>query len=179
VGVRWKAEDPNDDALEYTVEIQPVGETTWLPLKEHWKQAQISWDSTAYGDGEYRLRVTVSDRLSNTPESSLATSEVSEPFLIDNNAPALKEFRAEGSAGKSRLQWTAEDAHSALTKAQYSLNGGEWTLVEPEGGISDSRVLRYSLELDEVRSGENVISIRVTDEFDNQAVITRSFDAGS
>ena len=56
VGARWVASDPNGDSLIYTVEIRGVNETEWKPLKEKLPEKYFSWDSTAFPDGEYRLR---------------------------------------------------------------------------------------------------------------------------
>ena len=61
VGARWLASDPNGDSLIYTVEIRGASETEWKPLKDRVAEKYISWDSTAFPDGEYRLRITASD----------------------------------------------------------------------------------------------------------------------
>ena len=68
------------------------------------------------------------------------------------------------------MRWKAADAHTVINKAEYSLDGGDWTIVEPTIKLSDSLELEYTLELDEVTPGEHTIAVRVTDEFDNQAV---------
>ena len=60
-GARWAATDDNGDALIYKVEIRGVHETNWKPLKDKLREKYWSWDSTAFPDGEYRLRVTASD----------------------------------------------------------------------------------------------------------------------
>ena len=56
IGARWVASDDNGDTLIYTVEIRGVNETAWKLLKDKVKEKYISWDSTAFPDGEYRLR---------------------------------------------------------------------------------------------------------------------------
>ena len=58
--------DDNGDSLIYTVEIRGARETEWKLLKDKVREKYISWDSTAFPDGEYRLRVTASDLPSNT-----------------------------------------------------------------------------------------------------------------
>jgi hypothetical protein len=57
-----------------------------------------------------------------------------------------------------------------IGKAEYSLNGGEWTFVEPVTKLSDSKELDYHLVLEKLSPGEKTIAVRVTDEFDNLAV---------
>jgi hypothetical protein len=72
-------------------------------------------------------------------------------------------------AGKLEVRWKAADALGVIEKAAYSINGGEWTLIEPTTRLSDSRAHEYLLVLEQV-SGERTIAVRVTGEFGNQAV---------
>ena len=48
IGARWLAEDDNDDALEFKVEIRGVNETIWKLLRDKVRERYLSWDSTAY-----------------------------------------------------------------------------------------------------------------------------------
>jgi len=49
------------------------------------------------------------------------------------------------------------------------VNGGEWLLIQPVTKLSDSPEEDYRLEIDRGQ-GEQVIAVRVSDEYDNQAV---------
>ncbi len=69
-----------------------------------------------------------------------------------------------------RRFWTAHDARSDVTKAEYSINGGDWTVVDPVSKLSDSPEEEYHLTIPRPSPGEQVVAVRVTDEFDNQAV---------
>ena len=69
-----------------------------------------SWDSTAFPDGEYRIRVTASDLPGNPPADALSTAMVSDPFLIDNTPPRIAGLAAGASGGKLHATWTAADA---------------------------------------------------------------------
>src|SRR5207245_1257051 len=80
--------------LIYTVEIRGVNETAWKLLKDKVKEKYISWDSTAFPDGEYRLRVMASDLPSNTKEDALTGRLESEVFVIDNTPPRLTSLGA-------------------------------------------------------------------------------------
>jgi hypothetical protein len=170
VGGRWSASDENSDSVIYTVEIRGVHETKWLLLKDKLREKYWSWDSTAFPDGEYRLRVTASDLPSNPPAEALSTSMVGEPFLIDNTPPRISRLSASASAGKLHATWSAADALSDIKKAEYSLDGGDWTLVAPVTGLSDSHELAYDLTLDHISPGEHTLAVRVEDDYDNQAV---------
>ena len=74
------------------------------------------------------------------------------------------------NGNRIRTRWHAADALSILTNAEYSVDGGEWTVVDPVTKLSDSKDLDYDLELKDVTPGEHTIAVRVEDEFDNQAV---------
>jgi sugar lactone lactonase YvrE len=169
IGARWAASDPNGDTLIYTVEIRGSHETTWKLLKDKVKDKYLSWDSTAFPDGEYRIRVTASDLPSNPPSDALSTTAESDPFLIDNTPPAITDLVASRSGGTLHAAWKAADALSDISKAEYSLDGGDWTLVAPVTKLSDSLDLSYDLKLDNVSPGEHTLAVRVEDDYDNQA----------
>lgn len=165
-GVRWGASDENGDALSYKVEIRGVKEQTWKLLKDKLRDKYFSFDSAAFPDGEYRVRITVSDAPSNTPENALETSQESNVFLIDNTPPRITNLTASSNV----IQWHAADALSLIQKSEYSLDGGEWTIVDPVTKLSDSQALDYSLTLKNLTPGEHTIAVRATDEFDNVEV---------
>ena len=168
-GARWAALDDNGDGLVFTVEIRGLHQTRWQPLKDKLRERYWSWDSTAFPDGEYRLRVTASDLPGNPPSDSLSASMVSDPFLIDNTPPAIAGLTASAADGKLHATWSAADALSDIKKAEYSLDGGDWTLVAPVTGLSDSRELAYDLSLEHLAPGEHTLAVRVEDDYDNQA----------
>jgi hypothetical protein len=166
IGVRWAASDENGDTLIYTVEIRGAKEKTWKVLKDKLRQNYYSFDSEAFADGEYRIRITASDSPSNTPENALTTQEESDPFTIDNTPPQITKLAAKNNV----IQWHVADALSVIRKAEYSLDGGDWTVVDPVTKLSDSQMLDYSLTLKTLTPGEHTIAVRTSDEFDNVAV---------
>jgi hypothetical protein len=169
LGARWVASDPNGDTLQYTVEIKGENETEWKPLKEKLTEKYFSWDATAFPDGDYRLRVTATDAPSNPPAEALTTQLISAPFTIDNTPPKITGLTATRSGGKLQVRWHAADALSNLDRAEYSLDGGDWTVAEPVTKLSDSPALDYELTLD-AAAGEHTIAVRVWDANDNLAV---------
>jgi len=169
VGARWLASDPNGDAMIFTVEIRGTGESEWKLLKNKVAEKYLSWDSTAFADGEYRLRVTASDAPGNPPSEALSGRLESDEFLIDNTPPRITGLAAAWNAAKLQVRWHAADALSTIHKAEYSLDGGEWTVAAPVARLSDSLELDYELELD-APAGEHTIAVRVEDDYANQAV---------
>jgi sugar lactone lactonase YvrE len=174
IGARWLASDDNGDALISPAEIRGVNETAWKPLRDKIQENYMSWDATAFPDGKYVLRITASDSPSNPPDQALSSSRESDPFLIDNTPPVitgLSGTAAPGTAaaGKIEIRFHAKDALSTLGKAEYSINGGDWTVVEPTTRLTDSTELDYRTTVDR-GAGETTIAVRVSDEFENQAV---------
>jgi sugar lactone lactonase YvrE len=168
VGARWLASDPNGDSLVYTVEIRGANETEWKLLKDKVAEKYISWDSTAFPDGEYRLRITASDAPGNPPSEALTARMESDPFWIDNTPPKITGLAATRAGGKLEVRWHAADALNIISKAEYSLDGGEWTVVAPVTKLSDSLDLDYDLTID-AGPGEHTIAVRVQDEYENLA----------
>jgi sugar lactone lactonase YvrE len=164
--VRWAASDENGDTLIYKVEIRGEKEQAWKLLGDKVLANYLSFDSAAFPDGEYQIRITASDSPSNTPENALTTQEESDPFTIDNTPPQIAGLTVKGKV----IRWHVADALSLVRKAEYSLDGGEWTVVDPVTKLSDSKALDYSLELKDLKPGEHTIAVRATDEFDNVAV---------
>lgn len=170
IGARWLADDDNGDSMIYKIEIRGVKETTWKPLKADLREKYYSWDSTAFPDGQYVVKVSASDAPDNPPDQALSAEIVSDPFWIDNTPPQITALRAGPAANKLDVSWHAKDALSVIEKAEYSVNGGEWLRVDPVTRLSDAPELDYRLTLDRPGTGECTIAVRVFDEDDNNSV---------
>ncbi len=170
IGARWAASDDNGDTLVYTMQIKGENENEWKPLKDKINEKHCAWDATAFPDGEYRVRVLASDAPSNPPAQALKGLLISDPFTIDNTPPVISAVVAGNSGGKLTVRWHAADALSVIEKAEYSVNGGDWTLVQPTTGLSDSREEDYSLTIERPEGPEQTIAVRVSDEYGNTSV---------
>lgn len=159
----WSAHDDNDDDLRYAVYFRGEAEREWKLLKDNLDQKFFSWDTTSMPDGPYYLKIVASDTASNPPDGALSSSRESERFEVDNTPPVVA---IQGAAG-ALVTFTARDAASGIERAQYSVDGGEWTLVAPVGAISDAPEERYDLHLTALSAGEHTIAVRAFDRFDN------------
>jgi sugar lactone lactonase YvrE len=166
IGARWTATDDNGDALQFKVEIRGVAETAWKLLRDNVRERYLSWDSTAYADGKYVLRVTATDAPSNPPDQALTATREGEPFLIDNTPPEI----AWGSQTANGVQFHVKDSLSSLGKAEYSVNGGDWIVVDPTTRLTDSPEHDYRVGLTSRPAGEVTVAVRVEDAYGNQAV---------
>ncbi|MBM3725791.1 MAG: hypothetical protein FJW40_10255 [Acidobacteria bacterium] len=172
LGARWLAADDNGDKLEFLLEIRLAGAAAWQQLKANLTDRYYSWDSTAFPDGEYRLRVSATDALSNTSDQALGASGESGSFWIDNGAPVISALSGTSQGSRLTVRWRATDAISVLRRAEYSMNGGPWTIVEPTTGLTDSKSHDYQLTLDRPSTLEQTIAVRVYDANENVATDT-------
>ena len=171
IGVRWAVNDPNGDDLTYKIEIRGVQEKDWKLLRDKVKERSISWESNAFPDGDYVVRITASDAPDNPPDQALTASIESERFVIDNGAPHVVGLTGTRAGDKVTVKWRATDDRSVISKAEYSVNGGEWIVVQPTTRLSDAPELQYELTIDAAGApAERTIAVRVTDEYDNVAV---------
>ena len=166
ITARWAASDGNGDPLEYKVEIKGKNDSVWRTLKDKLMEHYYAFESNAFPDGSYQIRVTASDAPANTPSEALSSSLVSDSFTVDNTPPEIVAEKPETSGSGQTIRFTAKDALSWIDKAEYSVNGGEWTLLEPVNQVTDSQSLSYQVP------GEagQLISVRVFDEYDNVVV---------
>lgn len=170
IGARWRALDPNNDGMEARIEIRGEGEREWKLLKDELRESRYSWDSTAFADGRYRLRLTLSDKPDNYPGRELTAQMESDDFLIDNTPPEILELSARAEGSRIVARFRVKDALSALQYAEISVNGGDWMDAEPTTRITDSLQHDYEMTLPKSPGSEFVIAVRAADERDNVAV---------
>ena len=77
-------------------------------------------------------------------------------------------MNADRSLGVSYdFSFTASHPTSSIERAQYSVDGGEWTLVAPSKGISDYKSENYSFTVRRLQPGEHTVAVRAYDRFEN------------
>ena len=138
----------------------------WHLLQEKLKDQHYSFDAAAFPDGEYVIRVTASDAPGNTPADTLTSSFESDPFTIDNSPPEITNVKITNGGTQCQISFTAKDALSWIDKAEYSINGEQWTLLEPVNKVTDSQTLNYTLN---ANAGQ-IVAVRIFDEDDNVVV---------
>jgi hypothetical protein len=179
----WSADDPNDDELVYSIYYHGENDKDWKLLKDKIEQKFYTWDTTSMPDGAYYLKVVASDQPSNPAGEALTSERQSDRFIVDNTPPQITGLAAEPSnaAGDSgaTVRFRATDATSAIVKAQYSVDAGEWTLVLPAGGVSDSPDERYEFTLRNLAPGEHTVAVRASDQFENLAASEVTFAASA
>ncbi len=163
----WLAQDDNDDDLVYSVYYRGEGEKQWKLLKNNLHDPFYSWDTASMADGGYYLKIVASDAPSNPPAEALETARESERFEVDNTPPAASGLEARPSAGSTRIRFRAKDSGSAVARAEFSVDAGDWKIVEPEGRLSDSPEESYDFVVQDLTPGEHTVAVRVFDRFEN------------
>ncbi len=162
--LQWTVEDRNGDRLEYDVYFREVGETNFKLLRENQRENFITLDGAALSDGRYVFKIVASDAPSNPLDLTLSGERTSEPVDFDNTPPTVSATGAPQTIGdRARVSFDAIDAASYLTRAEYSVNGGDWQEVFADDGISDGARERYTLNVPLEKTGEYTISLRVFD----------------
>jgi hypothetical protein len=147
IAVRWSAHDDNDDELVYSIYYRGEGETTWKLLKGDLTDKYYSFDANLLPDGGYTLKVVASDAPSHSLDEALTASKESSYFEIDNTPPEVVNLSGAYGAGAIHLTFRAIDGFSTIQRAEYSVDAGEWHVIEPVGQISDYRVENYDLSV--------------------------------
>ncbi|HVB33892.1 MAG TPA: hypothetical protein VNJ52_05895 [Patescibacteria group bacterium] len=173
--VLWSARDANGDRLEYSIYYRGEGEHAWKLLKTHLRVPYYSWDTTTMPDGPYYLKIVASDAPSNPPAETLSDERIGPRFVVDNTPPAISGLRADAVTDDATIQFAAKDPSSPLARAEYSLDAGPWTLVQPVGQLSDAPSETYKITLKQLGPGEHTISVRVFDSYQNSGIAKVTF----
>jgi len=171
IGVKWNAHDDNDDQLVYSVYYRGDGESRWLLLKDNITDKAYSFDASLLPDGGYTIKVVASDAPSHSPGDALTTSRESRRFEVDTTPPRIENLTASLEGTQIHVRLRAEDGFSAIKRAEYSVDAGDWKYVEPVGQLSDSVSEDYDfkvpLEAAKDAASEHVVVVRVYDKYDN------------
>ena len=173
--VLWSAHDDNDDDLIFAVYYRGEGEQTWRLLKDKLTTRFYSWDSTTMPDGAYYLKIVASDLPSNPPAQALTNERVSERFEIQNTPPRIENLRADSGGATAKISFDGVSSGLAITRAQYSVDAGEWFIVFPASGLSDAPKENYQIELPGLAPGPHTIAVQISDRFDNTTAAQVAF----
>ena len=161
---QWTGEDRNGDKIVYDVHFKENADAAWKLLKENISENFATVDGLSLADGSYLIRVVAKDAPSNPAGRSLSGERLSESFVIDNSQPAVSVSAAPQVTGnRARVVFLASDRASYISRAEYSVNGGEWRAVFADDGISDGPEERYTVEVPLDAAGEYSITLRAFD----------------
>jgi len=173
--ISWDAADENGDTLEYSLALRKDGETEWRPLEDNWTETIYAFDTLAYPDGTYFVKLTASDAPSNPAGLELRADKISPPLVIDNSLPVVKNFTAVRNGASLDIGFQAEDAYSYIEEAKVLVRPGEWRVVFPVDGIADSRSEAFKFSLKLPAGAENQVTVRVRDSYGNVGVYRQNY----
>jgi hypothetical protein len=182
----WKADDRNGDELIFRVELRNLDAgADWETMADGVDVPFHTFDSRAYPDGLYQIRVTASDRPSNAPDQALSDQNLTTAFLLDNTPPEIVSLSASAAPGGGvRVTAEVRDAASPLGVAHVSVNGGPWLALPAADGLLDAKreKLTSLVAVDaqpgapKLAKGRNVVSVRVDDAAGNLTTRSASFE---
>lgn len=162
--LQWTAEDRNGDKLEYAVYYRGVNEQTFKLLRDNLTDNFFTLDGLSLADGQYIFKVVAKDTPSNPLNTALSGERTSEVVAIDNTAPVVTAVGTPQITGeKVRVSFDATDSSSFISRAEYSIDGGDWQPVYANDGISDSGKESYTFEVPLKTAGEYSVTLRVFD----------------
>jgi len=147
IAVRWAAHDDNDDDLLYSVYYRGDAENNWKLLRDNIHEKQYSWDASLLPDGGYTVKIVASDAPSHTPEESLNDERESARFEVDSTPPRIDALLGKMDGEELHVTFRATDNFSPIRRAEYSVDAGDWQVVEPVGQLSDSRAENYDFNV--------------------------------
>jgi hypothetical protein len=164
VSLQWTAEDRNGDKMVYDVLYKELGDAVFKTLKTDLTDNFLTVDGQSLADGRYVFKVVARDAPSNPDMLALSGERTTDPIDIDNTAPTVTASGQPQLTGdRARVTFDAADAASYLTRAEYSVNGGEWMAVYADDGLSDGPRERYTIDIPVSKAGEYAVTIRVYD----------------
>jgi sugar lactone lactonase YvrE len=156
--LQWTSEDRNGDKLVFDVFYREVGESQFKLLRGGLTDSFIAIDGQSLADGRYIFRVVAKDSPSNPAELALSGEMQTEPIHIDNTPPVVTVI----SGNSSQVVFEAVDQASYITRAEYSINAGEWMPIYSDDGIADSSTERFTVRLPG-SAGEYSVTLRAYD----------------
>ena len=80
----------------------------------------------------------------------------------------ISALSASAEGGRIRIRFQAQDGASRLTRAEYSINGGDWAPADPQSGLFDAGSLNFDFAVDApAETAGIVVAVRAYDERDN------------
>ncbi|MCX7718744.1 MAG: hypothetical protein N2111_10150 [Candidatus Sumerlaeaceae bacterium] len=173
LNISWKATDPNNDALRYSLWVKAEDETKWRLVEENLSATKHTVPTDFVGDGEYRFRVDASDAVANPADTATTGSATSAIVIIDNTAPVIERLEAKSlGSGEFEVEAAVSDSTSLIGSAQYVVDvQKEPSPAAPEDGLFDAKRELFKIRVrPDKPAPEHVFTFRVLDREGNAAV---------
>lgn len=171
----WKVENPDSDDTQYLLAVRKDGDADWRTLqtgKTPLTAVTFDWNTETFPDGWYRLRITSSDSLSNSPDRTMTSQRTSPLFVVDNTRPVIEGLTVRGGRAEARVS----DELSVIAEMAFSVDDGNWQLGTTVDGIFDGEEEALRIDLPSgLAKGTHTLSLRVADAAGNVGSATTTF----
>ncbi len=158
------AEDENNDPLVYTYKISELGSGVWVTIEDKLDKNTLQWNTKSVPDGIYKVKVIVSDRNGNNPQSALESEKISEKVTVDNTPPAIIESETAVKEGSVHISLTVTDEYSRIEKVRYTVDSSdEWISIIPDDMLYDTKREIFSIQTDKLDPGSHIVAVEVKD----------------
>ncbi len=166
--IGYKANDDNSDKLIYKIDFRKIGRANWIELEDENEADSFDWDGKTVEDGRYEFRVTASDERSNTSDTKLTNSRISDPVTVDNTGPVIGEYSIEKTDNAATLKLRAHDELSVIGELQYTVDSNaEWKGAIPDDLVYDTTDESFTIVIEKLEAGEHILTTRAKDDVDN------------
>jgi len=155
-------------------DMRKLDRTNWIELKEKLDKASYEWDGKTVEDGRYEIRVTASDERSNTTATKLTGSRISDPVVVDNTGPVVKNITSSAlkNDGNYRIfEIKVQDELSAIGKLEYTIDSNDdWIGTVPNDLVYDTLDENFTIKIDteeDLPKGDHILTIKVSDALNN------------
>jgi hypothetical protein len=173
--IKWKIENPDSDDTTYKLEARREGEANWRELqtgKPPFTATQWEWNTETFPDGWYRVRVTSSDTMANSPDRALASTKTTALFAVDNTRPTIDNLSVSYPKATAR----ASDAIGVIAEMAFSVDDGPWQLGATADGIYDDLAEDLRIDLPTgLGKGTHTLALRVADANGNIGSVSTTF----
>ncbi|MBI3894857.1 MAG: hypothetical protein HY313_02890 [Acidobacteria bacterium] len=161
--IRWTANDPDGDELQYSLYFRGEGEQEWKLLAEELQQPYFQLAPDALPDGKYRIKIMASDAKANPATTAKSAERISSPFVLDNTPPQLEVLETTRKGSTATARFRAKDNTGVITRAEYTVDAGSPVPLLSEDGILDSSEETFVISLDSLNEREHLLTLRVYD----------------
>jgi len=177
--ITYKAKDENNDKLIYQVDFRKLGWTNWIKIKDKIEADSFEWDARTVEDGRYEIRVAASDERSNTTATKLTASRISDPVVVDNTGPVIKDYSVKTEDKTVTLKLKAVDELSAIDRLQYTVDSSaDWIGTLPDDSVYDTTEENFTIAIKDLKASEHIISVKVADDVNNTTYKTFNVNIG-
>lgn len=166
--VRWVAEDPNGDDLEYALRYRSLGNRDWTEIDDSLDAPFYTLNSAQLPDGHYQFQVRATDAPSNPDGISMADTRESRAVLIDNTPPKVERTEVRVSNGVATVRVAVADNVGPVMSAEFAIDGKDFRPMPPDDGVLDGSGETFTLRISGLEKGSHALTVRVTDEASNE-----------